>query len=102
MLARGVARSASSAAAAAAAQEWHQKLHNNTTPDDIAICEALIAYMDAGLDVAAYWKRLAADNITRERLLSFDRPIHNEPSLSADQAGPPLPRATQPRARRRP
>ena len=21
-------------------EDWHQKLHNNTTPDDIVICEA--------------------------------------------------------------
>ena len=25
-------------------EQWHQKLHNNTTPDDIGIAEALIAY----------------------------------------------------------
>ena len=24
-------------------EDWHQKLHNNTTPDDVAICEAFIA-----------------------------------------------------------
>jgi alpha-glucan,water dikinase len=37
--------------AVARLQEWHQKLHNNTTPDDVAICEGLLAYMAAGLDV---------------------------------------------------
>jgi alpha-glucan, water dikinase len=26
-------------------EEWHQKLHNNTSPDDVVICEALIAYI---------------------------------------------------------
>ena len=25
-------------------EQWHQKLHNNTTPDDIGICEAVIAF----------------------------------------------------------
>ena len=25
-------------------EQWHQKLHNNTTPDDIGICEATIAF----------------------------------------------------------
>ncbi len=39
-------------------EQWHQKLHNNTSPDDVAICEALLAYIDAGLDVAAYWAAL--------------------------------------------
>jgi alpha-glucan, water dikinase len=29
-------------------EQWHQKLHNNTTPDDIYICEALLAYLRSG------------------------------------------------------
>jgi alpha-glucan, water dikinase len=39
-------------------EQWHQKLHNNASPDDVAICAALLAYIDAGLDVAAYWTTL--------------------------------------------
>ena len=39
-------------------EQWHQKLHNNTSPDDVAICEALLAYLAAGLDVSAYWDTL--------------------------------------------
>jgi hypothetical protein len=39
-------------------EEWHQKLHNNTSPDDVVICEALIAYIDAGLDISKYWAHL--------------------------------------------
>ena len=39
-------------------EEWHQKLHNNTSPDDVVICQALIAYMESGLDIAAYWDTL--------------------------------------------
>lgn len=39
-------------------EEWHQKLHNNTSPDDVVICQALIAYIDAGLDISAYWATL--------------------------------------------
>jgi hypothetical protein len=26
-------------------EQWHQKLHNNTSPDDVEICKALIAYL---------------------------------------------------------
>jgi alpha-glucan,water dikinase len=26
-------------------EQWHQKLHNNTTPDDIVICEAYLAFL---------------------------------------------------------
>ena len=27
-------------------EQWHQKLHNNTSPDDVVICSALLAYID--------------------------------------------------------
>ena len=40
-------------------QDWHQKLHNNTTPDDVAICEAYIAFLEAGADNGVYWKVLS-------------------------------------------
>ena len=66
-------------------EEWHQKLHNNTTPDDVVICEGLLAYLAAGLDVRAYWSRLLADNVTKERLLSFERAIRAEPRFEPDQ-----------------
>jgi hypothetical protein len=39
-------------------EEWHQKLHNNTSPDDVVICEALLAYLRSGLDIKAYWATL--------------------------------------------
>ena len=41
-------------------EQWHQKLHNNTSPDDVAICEALLAYLAADLDIKAYWDTLHA------------------------------------------
>lgn len=39
-------------------EEWHQKLHNNSSPDDVIICEALIAYIEAGCNLEAYWATL--------------------------------------------
>jgi hypothetical protein len=27
-------------------EEWHQKLHNNTTPDDVPICSAYLAFLE--------------------------------------------------------
>ena len=39
-------------------EQWHQKLHNNTSPDDVVICQALLAYIDADLDMSAYWSTL--------------------------------------------
>jgi len=41
------------------AQDWHQKLHNNTTPDDVPICEAYLAYLEQNGNVDAYWRVLA-------------------------------------------
>jgi hypothetical protein len=74
-------------------EQWHQKLHNNTSPDDVAICQALIAFVEAGGEEAvpasarldAYWRVLADQGVTRERLASFDRAITNEPQLAPEQ-----------------
>ena len=40
-------------------QDWHQKLHNNTTPDDVPICEAFIAFLEAKGDNGTYWRILS-------------------------------------------
>ncbi|KAF8064622.1 R1 [Scenedesmus sp. PABB004] len=60
-------------------EEWHQKLHNNTSPDDLVICDALLAYLAAGQAPSAYWDTLKAEGITAERLASYDRPIKSGP-----------------------
>ena len=62
-------------------EEWHQKLHNNTTPDDIAICEAYLAFLRSGGDVSVFYGELERAGVTRERLRSFDRPIVSEPDF---------------------
>lgn len=66
-------------------EEWHQKLHNNTSPDDVVICQALIDYIKSDLDISEYWKTLENNGITKERLLSYDRAIHSEPNFRNDQ-----------------
>ena len=53
--------------------------HNNTTPDDIYICEAYLTFLSRGGDNAAYWEHLNKNGITRERMESFERPIIAEP-----------------------
>ncbi|XP_031400299.1 alpha-glucan water dikinase, chloroplastic [Punica granatum] len=68
-------------------EEWHQKLHNNTSPDDVVICQALIDYVKSDFDVSVYWKTLSENGITKERLLSYDRAIHSEPNFRRDQKG---------------
>ena len=40
-------------------EDWHQKLHNNTTPDGVAICEAFIAFLKSEGDRGAYWSVLS-------------------------------------------
>lgn len=93
-------------------EEWHQKLHNNTSPDDVVICQviwsselswpslvlhiiqnlprnsllqALIDYINSDFDIGVYWKTLNENGITKERLLSYDRAIHSEPNFRRDQ-----------------
>ncbi|XP_020589456.1 alpha-glucan water dikinase, chloroplastic isoform X2 [Phalaenopsis equestris] len=66
-------------------EEWHQKLHNNTSPDDVVICQALIDYVKFNFDVNVYWKTLNENGITKERLLSYDRAIHSEPNFRPEQ-----------------
>lgn len=66
-------------------EEWHQKLHNNTSPDDVVICQAVIDYIKSDFDMSVYWKTLNDNGITKERLLSYDRAIHNEPSFKSGQ-----------------
>ena len=59
-------------------EQWHQKLHNNTTPDDVGICEAVIAFNKTN-KIEKYWEVLHKHGITKERLASFERPIILEP-----------------------
>ncbi|XWS22628.1 hypothetical protein CRYUN_Cryun29cG0052500 [Craigia yunnanensis] len=66
-------------------EQWHQKLHNNTSPDDVVICQALIDYIKSDFDISVYWKTLNENGITKERLLSYDRAIRSEPSFRRDQ-----------------
>ena len=68
-------------------EQWHQKLHNNTTPDDIPICEALLAYLKSGGDMSKYWQVLSANGITRERLASYERKITEEPWYKPEAIG---------------
>ncbi|KAI8477159.1 MAG: R1 protein [Monoraphidium minutum] len=68
-------------------EEWHQKLHNNTTPDDVPICAAYIAFLESDGDEGRYWRVLSDAGITRERLESFDRPIRTRPEFWRDKKG---------------
>jgi alpha-glucan,water dikinase len=62
-------------------EEWHQKLHNNTTPDDVVICEALLEFLRTDGNLDLFYKTLEAGGVTRERLQSYDRPIRSHPDF---------------------
>jgi alpha-glucan,water dikinase len=62
-------------------EEWHQKMHNNTTPDDIGICEAYLEFLRSGGNLERFYRRLQDAGITRERLESFERPLRTPPDF---------------------
>jgi alpha-glucan,water dikinase len=62
-------------------EEWHQKLHNNTTPDDVVICAGYLAFLKGNGDRAAFYKTLEENGVTRDRLRSFERPIKTDPEF---------------------
>jgi len=66
-------------------EEWHQKLHNNTTPDDIPICEAYLAFLHNNGDTGLFYRTLEEKGVTRDRLRSFERPIKTDPHFYADR-----------------
>ena len=62
-------------------EEWHQKLHNNTTPDDVVICEAYLEFLRSNGNRDRFYEVLQAGGVTRQRLESFDRPIRTAPDF---------------------
>ncbi|GBD97615.1 MAG TPA: hypothetical protein ENG83_01570 [Nitrospirae bacterium] len=62
-------------------EEWHQKLHNNTTPDDIVICEAYLEFLRSNGNPDLFYRTLEAGGVTRERLENFERPIVTQPDF---------------------
>jgi len=62
-------------------EEWHQKLHNNTTPDDIVICEAFLEFLHSNGNLDVFYKTLEAGGVTRQRLENFERPIRASPQF---------------------
>ncbi|HEY3323796.1 MAG TPA: PEP/pyruvate-binding domain-containing protein [Planctomycetota bacterium] len=66
-------------------EEWHQKLHNNTTPDDVVICLAYLAFLRSNGNQDAFYSTLQHGGVTRQRLCSFERPIKTDPAFWADR-----------------
>jgi alpha-glucan,water dikinase len=66
-------------------EEWHQKLHNNTTPDDVVICTAYLDFLRSGGNLGRFYAKLEEGGVTRERLRGFERPIRTDPAFYADR-----------------
>ena len=62
-------------------EEWHQKLHNNTTSDDVVLCEAYLEFLKTDGDLGLFYKRLEEGGVSRERLKSYERPIKSDPDF---------------------
>ncbi len=62
-------------------EEWHQKLHNNATPDDIVICEAYLEFLRSNGSLDHFYRKLEESGITKERLESYERPIRSQPDF---------------------
>ncbi len=62
-------------------EEWHQKLHNNTTPDDVVICEAYLEFMRSNGNLDRFYGRLSEGGVSKERLQSYERPIKSTPDF---------------------
>lgn len=66
-------------------EQWHQKMHNNSTPDDIVICDAYRTFLHGDGDVDAFYQTLESQGVTRQRLESFERPITATPDFYPDK-----------------
>lgn len=60
-------------------EEWHQKLHTNTSPEDIAICEAYLACQFSGNPGDFYRVIWENNGISKEYLENMYHPIHHAP-----------------------
>ncbi|KAG2496808.1 hypothetical protein HYH03_005215 [Edaphochlamys debaryana] len=69
-------------------EQWHQKLHTATSPDDVTICEAYLAFLHSG-NHDDYW-RVLWDNgrLTREKMESWSKPIKAWPHHLPHLIGP--------------
>jgi alpha-glucan,water dikinase len=47
--------------------------------------QALLNHIKSGFDMGVYWKTLNDSGVTKERMLSYDRPVRSEPKFKADQ-----------------
>lgn len=56
-------------------EQWHQKLHTNTSPEDIPICEAYLHFLHTNSHEAFFHALWEKGGITRDWMHSMDHPI---------------------------
>ena len=42
-------------------------------------------YIKSDFDMKVYWKTLNDNGVTKERMMSYDRPVRSEPTFKAEQ-----------------
>lgn len=62
-------------------EQWHQKLHNITSPDDVIICDTLVAFWHGYGDLSVYWNVINYNGFTRDRTVCYKQPITTKPIL---------------------
>ncbi|KAG2441975.1 hypothetical protein HYH02_009769 [Chlamydomonas schloesseri] len=62
-------------------EQWHQKLHTNTSPDDIAICEAYLAFLHTGNgdDYRRVLWDASGGRLTPEIMAAWPKPLNAWP-----------------------
>ncbi|KAG2440720.1 hypothetical protein HXX76_003577 [Chlamydomonas incerta] len=62
-------------------EQWHQKLHTNTSPDDIAICEAYLAFLHTGNadDYRRVLWESSGGRLTPEVMAAWPKPLNAWP-----------------------
>lgn len=66
-------------------EQWHQKIHQASSPEDVIIAEAYLAYLHSA-NHDDYWRVLEDNGITKERIKSWEQPITGECSAAAAAA----------------
>lgn len=60
-------------------ESWHQKLHQNSTADDIHICSGYIAFLQSGNVGDLYHVAWESGRLSRDDMRSFRQPITYDP-----------------------
>lgn len=55
-------------------EQWHQKIHQASSPEDVIIAEAYLAFLHTASH-DEWWRVLGEHGVTQERLESWEQPI---------------------------